>query len=183
MNDKSQFNSDGSKTSYNNYLNDFESEARTRKNLEAIESLFGEWDDEDKNNSGEFSLDNQATSSFDFNDSSAIQDSSSNSEPSKYLIGDEDPLEKTMEIKDVNLQEMKELQAKLHALYDEPVEDEKTASEGQSQSKGKSLVKATKQGIAFSNGSMTRTFLDCVVLCFITASVGCGMLMYIMTHI
>lgn len=181
MNDKNLFNGDSSKTSYNNFLFDSKSEARTRKNLEAIESLFGEWDDEDKNNTGEFNLDSQVNSNFDFNDSPAIQDSSFDSEPSLYTPSD-DPLEKTMEIKDVNLQEMKELQAKLHELYDEPVE-EKTASEGQSQNKGKSLVKATKQGIAFSNGSMTRTFLDCVVLCFITASMGYGMFMYIMTHI
>ena len=53
----------------------------------------------------------------------------------------------------------------------------------QTQSKGKALTKATKQGIAFSNGSLTRTFLDCAVLCFVTASMGFAFLMNIISHI
>ena len=50
----------------------------------------------------------------------------------------EDPLEKTMEINSVNLPEMKELLARTYMRYMmNLVEEEKVASEGQSQSKGR----------------------------------------------
>ena len=163
---------------YGDYLSSVNAELRTKKNIEAIESLFGEWDDDDKNNTAEFNLNEQAsiTSNLDFGESK-----SSFNEPSDSLNLD-DPLEKTMEIDNVDIEEVKNLLNELHELYDEPKEEisENTA---QNQSKGKSLVKATKQGIAFSNGSMTRTFLDCTILCFITASMGFGMLMYIFSQI
>ena len=95
---------------------------------------------------------------------------------------DNDPLDQTREIDSVDLAELKALQAELHRIYDEPEQDVQDNSE-QSQSKGKSLTKATKQGIAFSNGSLTRTFLDCVVLCFVTASMGFAFLMNIISQI
>lgn len=187
MNEKFPYNFselNGSKPSYSgDYLTDSNPEAKTKKNLEAIESLFDEWDDDDKNNTEEFTLNNQ--NNFSFDDTPKVSASSFDTEPSISFQNDdaEDPLDKTREISSVDLEELKALQAELHKIYDEPDEDEKTVEEGQSQSKGKSLVKATKQGIAFSNGSMTRTFLDCAVLCFVTASMGFGMFMYIFSQI
>lgn len=88
----------------------------------------------------------------------------------------------TREIDSVDLAELKAIQEELHRLYDEPNE-ESLENEGASQSKGKTLTKATKQGIAFSNGSLTKTFLDCAVLCFVTASMGFAFLMNIISHI
>ena len=157
---------------------DYNTEVKTNRNIEAINNLLSEWDD-DKNDTQTFSLDDQAnfTSSLDFDDS---QNSFDNSKQDVRSL--EDPLEKTMEINNVDIEEVKNLLNELHELYDEPKE-ENYENTVQSQGKGKSLVKATKQGIAFSNGNLTRTFLDCTILCFVTASMGFGMLMYIFTHI
>ena len=167
----------------NNSL-DYNPEIKTNQNIEAINSLLSEWDD-DKSETQAFSLDDQAnfTSSLDFTDSNSSDLNDGALENiSKNVQSIDDPLEKTMEIKSVDIEEVKNLLNELHELYDEPNEEisENTA---QGQNKGKALVKATKQGIAFSNGSMTRTFLDCTILCFVTASMGFGMLMYIFSHI
>ena len=187
MNDKYPYGIDkvnGSAPSYmHDYLSKSNPEVKTNQNIEALNRLFDEANYGD-DTLEEFSLDHQANSNFGFNSSSKSQDSSFYNEPSKFFENDiEDPLDKTMEINSVNLPEVKKLLAELHEIYDEPSDEEKVASEGQSQSKGRTLTKATKQGIAFSNGSMTRTFLDCVVLCFITASMGFGMFMYIFSQL
>ena len=167
----------------NNSL-DYNPEIKTNQNIEAINSLLSEWDD-DKSETQAFSLDDQAnfTSSLDFTDSNSSDLNDGALENiSKNVQSIDDPLEKTMEIKSVDIEEVKNLLNELHELYDEPKEEisENTA---QGQNKGKALVKATKQGIAFSNGTMPRTFLDCTILCFVTASMGFGMLMYIFSHI
>ena len=62
-------------------------------------------------------------------------------------------------------------------------QNENPLDNGASQVQGKALVKATKVGKAFSNGSMTQTFLDCVVLCFVTAAIGFGWLINIINQI
>ena len=172
-----------------NYLSSDKQDARTSQNLEAIERLFDELDVEDKNTSESFSLDNQGFDNYELNyeskvDSNPIsyQDTSSYDKPSYDMKVDNDPLNQTREIDSVDLAELKALQAELHRIYDEPEQNVQDNSE-QSQSKGKSLTKATKQGIAFSNGSLTRTFLDCVVLCFVTASMGFAFLMNIISQI
>ena len=187
MNDKYPYDIDsinGSTPSYkHDYLSETNPEVKTNQNIEALNRLFDEANYGD-DTLEEFSLNNQANSNLSFNNPSKNQDSSFYDEPSKSFEDDDnDPLDKTMEINSVNLPEVKKLLAELHEIYDEPSEEEKVANEGQSQSKGRTLTKATKQGIAFSNGSMTRTFLDCVVLCFITASMGFGMFMYIFSQI
>lgn len=178
MNDKYGFNSNGSNDNFKD-----NPEIRTNQNIEALNRLFDEADYGDDTLT-DFSLSNQEK-----HDSALSLDEVKNnftnsldkSSDSKVDLVKEDPLEKTMEIKNVDLSELKELQAKLHEIYDEPKEEEKLSGGGAN--KGKSLVKATKQGIAFSNGSLTRTFLDCTILCFITASMGYGMFMYILMHI
>ena len=188
MNDKYPYD-------YNPYKGDYltheNQELKTSQNLETIEKLFEEWDDEDKSTSDDFSLDSQSFDNSSLNyepkyentnsNKSTSSNSSSYDEPSNSKY-DLDPMEQTREIDSVDLAELKALQAELHKLYDEqqPQLDEGAS---QSQSKGKTLTKATKQGIAFSNGSLTKTFLDCVVLCFVTASMGFAFILNIINHI
>ncbi len=180
MNDKFPYDINKMQSSYkHDYLTESNPEIKTNQNIEALNRLFDEANYKD-DTLEEFSLDHQAN--FNFNSSSKNHDSSFYNEPKTFSEDDEDdPLSKTMEINSVNLPEVKKLLEELHEIYDEPNEEEKTA--GESQHKGKTLTKATKQGIAFSNGNMTRTFLDCVVLCFITASMGFGMFMYIFSQL
>ena len=192
MNDR--YNSIGSPTGgYNgDYLAHEDQEIKTSQNLETIERLFDEWDDEDKNTPEAFSLDEQSFESnpLSYNTSESVtptptDTSSFYDEPShntKY-DGSTDPMDQTREIDSVDLAELKALQEELHRLYDEPEPEPIQENPSQTQSKGKTLTKATKQGIAFSNGSLTRTFLDCAVLCFVTASMGFAFLMNIISHI
>ena len=161
-------------------------EIKTSQNLETIEKLFGEWDDEDKNTSESFSLNNQ---SFDNGALSYEPKVENDYNPSYQKSSPDtsndslDALDQTMDISGVDLEELKARVAELHELYDDAPSDKLEENPSQSQSKGKSLHQAPKQGIAFSNGSLTRTFLDCAVLCFVTASMGFVFLMNIINHI
>lgn len=195
------------------YLSSKNQELRTKQNVDTIEKLFDEWDENDKNSSDDFSLkysneyvddslyqSNPIFREPSMNDTQNIIDdfgleNSNNSSFYDYSASNDlnssdidDPMEKTREISSITLDDMKALQEQLHKLYDEQdenLEPEEPTNENDSQlqKNGKSLVKATRQGIAFSNGSLTKTFLDCAILCFVTASFGCGMLMYIINHI
>ena len=167
-------------------------EIKTSQNLETIERLFNEWDDEDKNTSENFSLDNQSfeNNQANYNTSENTTFTSQNNssfynEPSyeSHTNPLEDPMDKTQEIDSVNLEELKALRDELNRLYEEENGQTIQQNTSQTQSKGKTLTKATKQGIAFSNGNLTKTFLDCVVLCFVTASMGFIFLMNIINHI
>ena len=161
-------------------------EIKTSQNLETIEKLFGEWDDEDKNASESFSLNNQnfdnGVLSYEPKVENDYNPSYQESSPDASNDG-LDVLDQTMDINGANLEELKARLAELHELYDDAPSDNLGENPSQTQSKGKSLVKATKQGIAFSNGSLTRTFLDCAVLCFVTASMGFVFIMNIINHI
>lgn len=195
MNDKYPYDYIGSSNgNYNgDYLSHEDQEVKTSQNLETIERLFDEWDEEDKNTSEAFSLNNQdfESNSLSYNTNESVNDtptpsinSSFYDQPSndkKYDMPT-DSMDQTREIDSIDLAELKALQEELHKLYNE---EEQPVQEnlGQSQSKGKTLTKATKQGIAFSNGNLTKTFLDCVVLCFVTASMGFAFLMNIISHL
>lgn len=186
-----------SSTYSGDYLLHKDQEIKTSQNLETIERLFDEWDDEDKSTSETFSLDNQNFDNkalsyepnlekevnYDTPTTSYKSGSSYAETPNDVKYDTADPLEQTKEIDSVDLAQLKALQAKLHEIYDEPETEQLDEAASQTQSKGKALTKATKQGIAFSNGSLTRTFLDCVVLCFVTASMGFVFLMNIISHI
>ena len=102
-----------------------------------------------------------------------------------HITDTDDPLDQTSEISGVNLEELKAIQAELKKAIEEDsfTDTNPLENAGDSQSKGKSLVKATKQGRAFSNGSMTKTFLDCTILGFVTAAMGFGWLINIINHI
>ena len=172
------------------YLSHDAQEIKTSQNLETIERLFDEWDDEDKNTPEAFSLDEQSFESnpLSYRDGvtpTPTDNSSFYDEPSHNTKYDSstDPMDQTREIDSVDLAELKALQEELHRLYDEPEPEPVQENPSQTQNKGKTLTKATKQGIAFSSGSLTRTFLDCVVLCFVTASMGFAFLMNIISHI
>ena len=196
MNDRYPYGyeSAGSPTgAYNgDYLSHEDQEIKTSQNLETIERLFDEWDDEDKSTSETFSLDDQSFESnpLSYNTNESVTPTSSETssfynEPShdmKYESST-DPMDQTREIDSVDLAELKALQEELHRSYDEPEPEPIQDNPSQTQSKGKTLTKATKQGIAFSNGSLTRTFLDCAVLCFVTASMGFAFLINIISHI
>lgn len=161
-------------------------EIKTSQNLETIEKLFGEWDNEDKYTSKPFSLNNQSLDDDALSYGSKVENgyNPSYQKSSPDASNDSlDALDQTMDISGVNLEELKARVAELHELYDDAPSDNLGENPSQTQSKGKSLVKATKQGIAFSNGSLTRTFLDCAVLCFVTASMGFVFLMNIINHI
>ena len=137
--------------------------------------------------------DKKTGTSSDYLNNLPISESTENNEKFNDLANNElddfsndnkhnDLMDQTREIDSVDLAELKAIQEELHRLYDEPNE-ESLENEGVSQDKGKTLTKATRQGIAFSNGNLTKTFLDCTVLCFVTASMGFAFLMNIISHI
>lgn len=167
MNDRFPYDFDdlqGKNTYHGDYLNSMNQEAKTNEKIDTLKQLFDEAPSESDNY---FSLDNENTLTH-------------------FADTTDDPLDQTSEISGVNLEELKAIQAELRKV----IEEENTAmdtnsleNDGNSQSKGKALVKATKQGRAFSNGNMTKTFLDCTILGFVTAAMGFGWLVNIINHI
>lgn len=191
MNDRYNF-IDKQASEYNgDYLEHNEQEIKTSQNLETIERLFDEWDDEDKNTPEAYSLNEQSFESnpLSYNTNESVTSTSSETSsfydtPSHNMKYDAfDPMDQTKEIDSVDLEALKTLRDELKKSYYDSESEPIQENSNQTQNKGKTLTKATKQGIAFSNGSLTRTFLDCVVLCFVTASMGFAFLMNIISHI
>ena len=191
MNDRYNF-IDKQASEYNgDYLEHNEQEIKTSQNLETIEKLFDEWDDEDKNTPEAYSLNEQSFESnpLSYNTNESVTSTSSETSsfydtPSQNMKYDAfDPMDQTKEIDSVDLEALKALRDELKKSYYDSESEPIQENSNQAQNKGKTLTKATKQGIAFSNGSLTRTFLDCVVLCFVTASMGFAFLMNIISHI
>ena len=191
MNDRYNF-IDKQASEYNgDYLEHNEQEIKTSQNLETIERLFDEWDDEDKNTPEAYSLNEQSFESnpLSYNTNESVTSTSSETSsfydtPSQNMKYDAfDPMDQTKEIDSVDLEALKALRDELKKSYYDSESEPIQENSNQTQNKGKTLTKATKQGIAFSNGSLTRTFLDCVVLCFVTASMGFAFLMNIISHI
>lgn len=139
-----------------NFNNNYKAqEEATNAKVDAIENLFKEQDKADQ----DFSAISLETNRFD------------------------DPLEQTKEINEIDLENLKKLSEHLHAIYDETEDENEEVKETNSNEKGKALVKTTKQGIAFSNQSLTKTFLDCAILCFVTATIGGSWFLYILNHL
>lgn len=191
MNDRYNF-IDKQASEYNgDYLEHNEQEIKTSQNLETIEKLFDEWDDEDKNTPEAYSLNEQSFESnpLSYNTNESVTSTSSETSsfydtPSQNMKYDAfDPMDQTKEIDSVDLEALKALRDELKKSYYDSESEPIQENSNQTQNKGKTLTKATKQGIAFSNGSLTRTFLDCVVLCFVAASMGFAFLMNIISHI
>lgn len=147
------------KFNFNNEYYKFQ-EKNTNEKVDTIENLFKEQDEADKT-FAQISLEQSAINN--------------------YNNKSESPLEQTKEINEIDLESLKRLSEELHAIYDE--QPEENTQEQNTNAKGKTLVKATKQGIAFSNQNLVKTFIDCAVLCFITASIGGGWFLYILNHL
>lgn len=165
MNDRFPYDFDdlqGKNTYHGNYLNSMNPEATTNKKIDTLNQLFNE-------------APSRSDDSFSLNDESTLT----------HITDTNDPLGQTSEISGVNLEELKAIQAELKKAIEEESFTDTSSLEnaGDSQSKGRSLVKATKQGSAFSNGSMTKTFLDCTILGFVTAAMGFGWFINIINHI
>ena len=165
MNDRFPYDFDdlqGKNTYHGNYLNSMNPEATTSEKIDTLTQLFDE-------------APSRSDDSFSLNDESTLT----------HITDTDDPLDQTSEISGVNLEELKAIQAELKKAIEEDsfTDTNPLENAGDSQSKGKSLVKATKQGRAFSNGSMTKTFLDCTILGFVTAAMGFGWLINIINHI
>ena len=171
MNDLYNF-IDKQASEYNgDYLEHNEQEIKTSQNLETIEKLFDEWDDEDKNTPEAYSLNEQSFESnpLSYNTNESVTSTSSETSsfydtPSQNMKYDAfDPMDQTKEIDSVDLEALKALRDELKKSYYDSESEPIQENSNQTQNKGKTLTKATKQGIAFSNGSLTRTFLDCVI--------------------
>lgn len=88
---------------------------------------------------------------------------------------EKDPLEDTMDIKKVELTELKELLAR---RYSEKEED------NHSEEKGK-VLKKTLTNVKMSEDveQIVNSFISCFILALVTASIGTGWLLYIINHI
>ena len=94
-----------------------------------------------------------------------------------------DPLEKTSEISNVDLETLRNYSKMLHDAIDEPKEEAQSSS--QSNSNGKVLVKSTNPVKKYSDdiGEILQAFISCSILSFVTAGMGIGWLLYIIMHI
>ena len=165
MNDRFPYDFDdlqGKNPYHGNYLNSMNPEATTNKKIDTLIQLFDE-------------APSRSDDSFSLNDKDTLT----------HITDTDDPLGQTSKISGVNLEELKAIQAELKKAMEEEsfTDTNPLENAGDSQSKGRSLVKATKQGRAFSNGSMPKTFLDCTILGFVTAAMGFGWLINIINHI
>ncbi|MBR2840646.1 MAG: hypothetical protein IKF01_02115 [Bacilli bacterium] len=86
----------------------------------------------------------------------------------------EDPLEKTQDIKKVELLELKELLAKRY--------DERQKDDNSSQEKGK-VLKKSLPGYKSDAEQILTSFISCFLLALVTAFIGTGWLIYIINHI
>ena len=164
MNDRFPYDFDdlqGKNPYHGNYLNSMNPKATADEKIYTLKQLF----DEAPSRSDDSSLNDESTLT--------------------HITDTDDPLGQTSEISGVNLEELKAIQAELKKAIEEEsfTDTNPLENAGDSQSKGRSLVKATKQGRAFSNGSMTKTFKDCTILGFVTATMGFGWLINIINHI
>lgn len=101
-----------------------------------------------------------------------------------------DPLEKTAEIGDVDLETLRNYSKMLHEQMDEPKEAQ---SSSQANSNAKVLVKKTNQPMVYPGANessfsedmsqILQAFISCSILSFVTAGIGVGWLLYIIMHI
>ncbi len=162
------------------YLSNLNTDEKTKQSADTIQKLFDEWDEQD------VPVNEETPISVDSLTYSANIDNTTSYE---------DPLEQTKQIDNVSLEQLKAWRDEIQKAIEEEqsesaldselsqAQNENPLDNGASQAQGKALVKATKVGKAFSNGSMTQTFLDCVVLCFVTAAIGFGWLINIINQI
>ena len=98
----------------------------------------------------------------------------------------EDELEKTGEIDEVGIEELKKLVAQLKELdYDnEEKEQPETPSKGKVLKKVNPNYKQPKEDTPTDDmKEITNSFISCFVLALITAAIGTGWLLYIINHL
>lgn len=116
-----------------------------------------------------------------------FQDTASYSKINPDLIVDNtttsDPLDKTQEIDNVELEELRRLKDELRKLDDSA--DEKSQETNSSQSKGKQKVLTANPKIKYSEdiNQIVTSFISCFALAFVTASIGAGWLLYLVNHL
>ena len=146
---------------------------RTEENIAALEDIFKGPSFEDTIN----------LNSYDYGFSSNQKNESSI-----------DPLEKTSEISNVDLETLRNYSKMLHDAIDEPKEEVQSSS--QANSNGKVLVKTsnaspfrnnitedTPKQISKDASEILQAFISCSILSFVTAGMGIGWLLYIIIHI
>lgn len=99
-----------------------------------------------------------------------------------YTTSSYDDLEKTKEIDNVELKELKELVAKLREINEE---DNEEITSNQSQEKGKTLTKALPGYNKLSEdvNQIVESFIPCFILALVTATIGTGWLLYLINHL
>ena len=165
---------------------------KTEQNIAALEDIFknsvSEKVFEDTTNLG-------SADSF-FSSSSNMYDNKSNIGFSDVIQKSEpsiDPLEKTGEIGDVDLETLRNYSKMLHEQIDNSSEnilnqeDSVDNSQNSSQEKGKQKVLSTKPVSKYSSSEdvsqILSAFISCSILSFVTAGMGVGWLLYIIMHI
>ena len=156
---------------------------RTEKNIAALEDIFKNSIDEKifedtSNLSKASSYFSSSNDRYDYNKSSIGL-----SDGIQKYDSPIDPLEKTGEISNVDLETLRNYSKMLHEQMDESKEETQTSS--QSSNKGKVLVKASEHFKNSSNdvGEILQAFISCSILSFITAGIGVSWLLYIIMHI
>ena len=103
-----------------------------------------------------------------------------------FRDNNEDEFEKTGEIDEVGIEELKQLVAQLKELdYDnEEKEQSETPSKGKVLKKVNPNYKEHKEDIPNDDiKEITNAFINCFVLALITAAIGTGWLLFIINHI
>ena len=156
---------------------------RTEENIAALEDIFKGPSFEDTinlNSYNDYSSDSN-TGNLDF---SSVQKNESSV----------DPLEKTSEINNVDLETLRNYSRMLHEATDEPKEEVQSSSQAYG---GKQKVLSTNPVNKYSEinkysevnkysedvSQIASSFMGCFVLAFVTAGIGVGWILYILMHI
>ena len=155
---------------------------KTEQNIAALEDIFknsvSEKVFEDTTNLGSAdSFFSSSSNMYDNKSSIGFSDVIQKSEPSI------DPLEKTGEIGNVDLETLRNYSKILHEQMDESKEEIQDSS--QSNSNAKVLVRSNGRYKSSSNDGeeILQAFISCFILAFVTAGMGVGWLLYIIMHI
>lgn len=151
------------------------------KKIEDLNEIFNgvEKKSNSRNNSDFYNND------FSHNNGSSYYNSTDNFQKNESPI---DPLEKTSEISNVDLETLRNYSKMLHDAIDEPKEEVQSSS--QANSNGKVLVRTSNNSPFRSSlpenkdmSEILQAFISCSILSFVTAGMGVGWLLYIIMHI
>lgn len=150
---------------------------KTKENIATLDEIF-------KGPSFEDTIDLDSYSNVDSSDNYGLSGIQKN-------VPSVDPLEKTAEISNVDLETLRNYSKMLHDVIDEPKEEVQSSSGANSNAKV--LVKRTNQPTVYpatednslskDMGEILQAFISCSILSFVTAGMGVGWLLYIIMHI